>query len=91
MGRKKRTFTAIERQKIAKYYVERDSTIRKTAIYFGIPKSHVHIALDDFRTAPSTAGSELALKVEAQINKNIAERAKRGGNATKEKYLKKKK
>ena len=79
------------RQKIAKYYVENDSTIRKTAKYFGIPKTYVHKALEEFQMDRRTAGSELALKVRAQIRKNTKERAKRGGAATRAKYANMKK
>lgn len=83
IGRKKR-------QQIAEYYVYENSTIRKTAAHFGIPKSYVHRALSDYRCDRYTSGTELARKVEELVEKNITERSTRGGQSTKAKYSKKK-
>ena len=83
IGRKKR-------QEIAEYYVYENSTIRKTAAHFGIPKSYVHRALADFRCDRYTRDTELAKKVTELVEKNVTERSTRGGQSTKAKYGKKK-
>ncbi len=83
IGRKKR-------RQIAEYYVYENSTIRKTAAHFGIPKSYVHRALVDFRNDQYTRDTELAQKVAELIDKNVSERSVRGGQSTKAKYGKKK-
>ena len=79
IGRKKR-------QEIAEYYVYQNSTIRKTAEYFGIPKSYIHRALMAFRNDPKNAGTELVEKVAKLVDKNVSERSTRGGQTTKAKY-----
>ena len=83
IGRKKR-------QQIAEYYVYENSTIRKTAAHFGIPKSYVHRALADFRNDRYSKDTELAKKVSELVDKNVSERSTRGGQTTKAKYGKKK-
>lgn len=83
IGRKKR-------QQIAEYYVYENSTIRKTAAHFGIPRSYVHRALADYRCNRYTRDTELAHKVAALVEKNVTERSTRGGQSTKAKYSKKK-
>ena len=72
IGRKKR-------QQIAEYYVYENSTIRKTATHFGIPKCDRY-----------TRDTELAKKVTDLVEKNVTERSTRGGQSTKAKYGKKK-
>ena len=76
------------KRKIARYYVDNNSTVRKTAEHFGVSKSYAHKALTEFTMDAGTCNSELAAKVRSQINNNIEARAKRGGLKTKEKYLK---
>lgn len=87
MKHNRKSCRAISRQ-VAEYYVENNSTVRKTAQKFGLSKSAVHQLLVEFQTNRSTKGTALAIKVEAQIQKNINERAKRGGMATKERFAK---
>lgn len=68
---------------VAEYYVENNSTVRKTGKEFGISKTTVHNYLtkklcyiDKF----------LFLQVKSIINKNKNERTLRGGLATKEMF-----
>jgi len=77
-----------ERQ-IAEYYVYNDSTVRKTAQHFGISKSYAHKVLVEFQQNKPTSGTQLALEVAEQCNKNVQARAIRGGQSTKIKYSKK--
>lgn len=68
----------------ARYYIDNNSTLRATALHFGVSKSTIH---KDLCTRLWDISYPLSIQVEAIINKNIAERALRGGMATKEKYI----
>ena len=69
----------------AKYIIESGATIRKTAEAFGVSKTTVH---KDITRVLKQLDYELYKKVNKVINKNLLERATRGGVATKEKYFK---
>ena len=90
MARKKWQISKALKKKIAQYYVIHNSTVRKTAQCFGLSKSYVHRALQEFQTDKGTCNSDLAYKVRSQIAKNIDERSIRGGDSTAKKFLKKK-
>ena len=70
---------------IARYILETQSTVRKTAKEYNISKSTVH---KDVTERLAEIDAELAKKVHAVLDINKAERHLRGGLATKEKYLK---
>lgn len=70
---------------LAKFIVKNNSTVRETAKYFGISKSTVH---KDITEKLSKINHSLYLEVEAVLQKNKSERHIRGGEATKQKYLK---
>ena len=74
---------------IARCFVERQPTIRKTAKELKISKSTVHKKLRSFIDRPHVSDYEkdLAGKVSRIIEKNTQERHIRGGNKTKEKFL----
>lgn len=65
---------------IVKYYNENESTVRETAKHFGISKSSVYHYLTT--VMPNKVSAEI-------LKKNKEERHIRGGQATKNKYLKK--
>ena len=69
----------------AKYIIESGATIRKTAEAFGVAKTTVH---KDITRVLKQLDYEMYKEVNKVINKNLLERATRGGVATKEKYLK---
>lgn len=68
-------------KKVVTYFNENNSTVRKTADHFGMSKSTVYTYLTE--VMPNSASSEI-------LQKNKAERHLRGGEATKNKYLKEK-
>ena len=68
-----------KKRKIARYYVDNNSTMRETAVHFGVSKTYIHAALTEFQEDPGTRGSLLAIRVKELIDKNTVERAKRGG------------
>jgi putative DeoR family transcriptional regulator (stage III sporulation protein D) len=70
---------------LGEYIVNTKSTVRQAAEVFGISKSTVHI---DVTKRLSRISPILASKVNTVLQENKAERHIRGGNATKEKYLK---
>lgn len=70
--------------KEANYLIEHNSTIRKVATEFKIPKSTIHI---DITRRLKTINYELYTQVRGVLNINIAERAARGGEATRRKYI----
>ena len=75
-------------EEMARYIVDNNSTVRKTATQFGISKSTVH------KNLTSTLKEiNLGLFRETQdvLQKNKSERHIRGGMATKKKYLEKNK
>lgn len=81
MARSRLRISKKEKRKIAEYYVENNSTIRKTAEFFGLSKTYVHVALTEFQEDRDTKDSVLAIRVKELIEKNTLERAVRGGLA----------
>lgn len=66
-------------EKVVTYFNTHQSTVRETAKVFGISKSTVYVYLTEIK--PNATSSEI-------LAKNKAERHIRGGQATKNKYLK---
>lgn len=66
---------------VVDYFNNHQSTIRETAKHFGISKSCVHVYLT--KIFPNPVSTEI-------LEKNKAERHIRGGNATRQMYLSKK-
>lgn len=73
---------------LGEYIVETGATVRQAGEKFGISKSTVHI---DVTKRLEKISPTLACEVNKVLQENKAERHIRGGNATKEKYLKLKK
>lgn len=71
-------------KKVAIYYIAHSSTVRATAEIFGVSKSTIHKDLTDRLPRVSPSLYEQVLLI---LERNKKERAIRGGNATKEKYL----
>ena len=71
-------------EKLAEFLVKNNSTVRATAVFFGISKSTVH---KDVSERLAKVDPTLHKKVKSILDKNKSERHIRGGNATKEKYL----
>lgn len=69
---------------VAKYFISTKSTVRATAKHFDVSKSTVHKDLTERLRKISPA---LYAEVYEILQKNKAERAIRGGIATKKKYL----
>ncbi len=72
-------------ERLAEFIIENKSTVRATASYFGISKSTVH---KDVSERLNNINPPLHEKVKVILEKNKSERHLRGGNATREKYLK---
>ena len=72
-------------ENLAKYIIENETTVRDAAKIFGISKSTVH---KDITEKLSKVNHSLYLEVEKILQKNKLERHLRGGEATKQKYLK---
>lgn len=70
---------------LANYIIEEESTIRKTALVFGLSKSTVH---NDVSNKLPKINRILYRVVKKILNKNFEEKHIRGGQATKLKYLK---
>ena len=70
---------------LGEYIIETKSTVRQTAEIFGVSKSTVH---SDVTKKLSIISPSLAKKVNEVLQENKAQRHIRGGQATKEKYLK---
>ena len=70
---------------LGKYIAENKVTVRQAAEQFGISKSTVHI---DVTKRLRTVSPSLAEAVDRVLQENKAQRHIRGGNATREKYLK---
>ena len=68
---------------LARYVIEYKSTVRETALAFGISKSTVH---KDITEKLSKVNFSLYEKVCKILEKNKLERHIRGGEATKRKY-----
>ena len=69
---------------LGEYIVTNGATVRDTAIHFGISKSTVH---KDVTTDLKTTNLSLYEDVYAVLQKNKSERHLRGGEATKQKYI----
>lgn len=68
---------------IAKYIIEKKTTVRETAKRFGVSKSTVH---KDITERLESLNPVLAEEVKNVLDKNKSERHIRGGMATKLKY-----
>ncbi len=68
----------------AKYFVENESTVRKTAEAMGVSKSGIHKYLTDY--LPDISSGSLYLEVKALLFKNWEEKHIRGGAVTRKKY-----
>ena len=73
---------------IAKYILEKQTTVRQTAKVFGVSKSTVH---KDVTERLEEVYPSLASQVKLVLEKNKSERHIRGGMATKLKYQQQKK
>ena len=73
---------------LAKHILESGDTVRQTAFIFGISKSTVHY---DVSYRLKKIDYNLYKKVNKILEKNFNEKHIRGGNSTKNKYLKMKK
>ncbi len=73
-------------ERIANYIIETGATVRAAAAYFGISKSTVH---KDVSVKLRDTDLALYKRVKKVLDKNKAERHIRGGEATKQMYLKK--
>lgn len=69
---------------MASYMLENESTVRAVAKRFGISKSTVH---KDVTQNLKIVNPELYKKVQELLEKNKQERHLRGGEATKQKFL----
>ena len=78
-----------ERSKtIGTYVVEKNATVRQAAKIFGVSKSTIHKDLTDRLPEED---QRLYKQVRKVLDTNKQQRAARGGEATKKKYLQKKK
>ena len=69
----------------AKYILKTGATVRACAEAFGVSKTTIH---KDMRERLPAVNPAMARRVDAILKKNKEERHIRGGQATKEKYLK---
>lgn len=72
-------------EQFAIFIIDKNSTIRKCAVEFGVSKSTVH---NDLCKKLKAINKFLYLKVYEVLNKNFQEKHIRGGNSTKLKYKK---
>lgn len=70
---------------LANYIVDNKATVRQTAKIFNVSKSTVHI---DVTKRLSLINPSLAKKVAVVLEENKAQRHIRGGEATRQKYIK---
>ena len=70
---------------VAKYILEKNTTVRQTAKTFGVSKSTIH---KDVTERLEEINPSLAKEVKKVLEKNKSERHIRGGMATKLKYEK---
>ncbi|GAA0770611.1 MULTISPECIES: sporulation transcriptional regulator SpoIIID [Clostridium] len=68
---------------VAKYIIESEATIRKTASVFGVSKSTIH---KDMTERLPKINAQIAEEAKNILDLNKAERHIRGGKATKMKY-----
>lgn len=71
----------------AKHILKTGATVRACAAAFGVSKTTIH---KDMRQRLPTLSETMTKRVDAVLNKNREERHIRGGQATKEKYLRQK-
>ncbi len=69
---------------MARYLIDNEATVRKTALRFGISKSTVHKNLTVYL---KDINQTLFSETEKILQKNKSERHLRGGLATKKKYM----
>ncbi len=69
----------------ANYIIENNATIRKTAVFFGYSKSTVH---NDIQKKLKKINGDLYFKVKIILKNNFLEKHLRGGESTRQKYLK---
>ena len=79
--------TARRAEELALYIVKNNATVRAAAKAFGVSKSTVHT---DITEKLQTVNSDLWHEVRKVLDINKAQRHLRGGQATKEKYLREK-
>ena len=70
---------------IGNYIIESSATVRQTAGIFGVSKSTIH---KDITERLPQLNKMIAARVRDILDNNKAERHLRGGEATKQKYLK---
>lgn len=75
-------------RKLARYLIDTDATVRRTAGHFGISKSTVH---KDLTQKLPRIDSTLFQQARTVLDRNKEERHIRGGMATKRKYEEKNK
>jgi len=73
-------------EELAEYLIEKQTTVREAAVKFGISKSTVH---KDVTEHLKRINPGLFAETRELLEKNKSERHLRGGEATKQKYLKK--
>lgn len=73
---------------VARYILEKNTTVRQTAKTFGVSKSTIH---KDVTERLEEINPSLAIEVKRVLEKNKSERHIRGGMATKMKYENEKK
>ena len=73
---------------LGRYIIKNNATVRETAAWSGISKSTVH---SDVTKKLQRTDSALYKQVRKVLDENKAERHMRGGLATKEKWMNKKK
>ena len=73
---------------LATYLIENNATVRAVASKFGISKSTVH---KDLTQTLKKVNKDLYYEAKSVLNRNKSERHLRGGEATRNKYLKKSK
>lgn len=73
---------------LAEYVIENSATVRSTAAHYGISKSTVH---KDLAYKLKYYNKTLYQSVKEILDINKSERHLRGGEATRQKYLKKRK
>ena len=69
--------------RLAQYIIEKEATVRQAAAQFGISKSTVH---KDVSERLAEIDPQLFCMVRKVLEKNLAERHIRGGDATRRKY-----
>ena len=69
----------------ARYILESGATVRLCARQFGVSKTTIH---KDMRFRLPQLDSKLSRQVDAILRKNLQERHLRGGEATRQKFLK---